>query len=158
MIEKVIFIFGVRWPHFLRNGHSPKFLFLPFSRKMLLSSKKLLDEKIFKTSFPIKKVIFIFVARPSLSFKREKGLGLYKYAFFLPFYWKIQFFFKLLNNKIFNTLICDEKSYVNFWGKTPTFPKKGSNVYPVFHTLFGKYCFFKIICWIKKYSASNLWY
>ncbi len=25
-------------------------------------------------------------------------------------------------------LICNKKSYVNFWGKTPSFPKKFSNV------------------------------
>ncbi len=43
----------------------------PFSPKMLLSLKKLLDEKIFKISFSIKKVIFIFVARHPLPFKRD---------------------------------------------------------------------------------------
>ncbi len=40
---------------------------------MLFFSEKLLNEKIFKTSFPIKKVISIFVAGRPLSFKRDLG-------------------------------------------------------------------------------------
>ncbi len=43
-------------------SHSPNF-FHQFSSKKLLFSKKLLNEKILNTSFPIKKVIFIFVVR-----------------------------------------------------------------------------------------------
>ncbi len=41
---------------------TPKIFFPPFSPKMLFFSKKLSDEKNIQTSFPIKKVIFIFVA------------------------------------------------------------------------------------------------
>ncbi len=42
---------------------SPKTLFSRFSQKMSFSSKKLLNEKIFETSFHLKKVVFILVAR-----------------------------------------------------------------------------------------------
>ncbi len=51
----------------------PPKIFFPFSPKMLLFPKKLLDKKIFKTSFPIKKVIFFLVARRLLPFKRDLG-------------------------------------------------------------------------------------
>ncbi len=51
---------------------TPKFFPL-FSPKTLLFLEKLLNEKIFKTSFPIKKVIFIFVAGCPLPFKRDVG-------------------------------------------------------------------------------------
>ncbi len=63
-----------------------KFFFSIFSRRMLLSSKKLWYEKIFETSFPIKKVIFIFVVRRPLRFKRDLAP---KNGFSL-FSWKIQ--------------------------------------------------------------------
>ncbi len=73
-----------------KNGHVPKIFFRHFFRKLLFSSKKLLDEKIFKTSFPIKKVIFIFVARcPLLS----KGTWLPKIVFH-SFLGKYSFFLK----------------------------------------------------------------
>ncbi len=49
----------------------PPKIFLLFFQKMLFSSKKLLDEKIFQTTFPMKKVIFIFITRRPLSFKRD---------------------------------------------------------------------------------------
>ncbi len=48
----------------------PKNLFLPFSQKMLVFLEKLLVEKIFKTSFPINKDIFIFIAKCPFLFKR----------------------------------------------------------------------------------------
>ncbi len=51
---------------------SPK-IFSPLSPKILLFSKKFLNDKIFETSFPIKKFIFILVARRLLSFKRDLG-------------------------------------------------------------------------------------
>ncbi len=41
----------------------PHNFFSPFSWKMLLSSKRLSDKKIFETSVLIEKVIFIFFAR-----------------------------------------------------------------------------------------------
>ncbi len=68
-------------------SYPPKF-FSPFFRKIYLFSKKLLDEKIFKTSFPIKNVIFIFAAKCPLLFRRvlapKNG--------FLPFSRKIPLF------------------------------------------------------------------
>ncbi len=62
---------------------APKFFSL-FSPKMLLFSNKFLSEKIFKTSFPIKKVIFIFIAERSLP----------SITVVLPFSRKIVFFEK----------------------------------------------------------------
>ncbi len=80
--------------------------FYPFSPKMLLFSKKLLNEKIFKTSFPIKKIIFIFIAGRVLPFKRDLGPK----SSFLPFSQKITAFLKkLLNDKIFNSSFVIEK-------------------------------------------------
>ncbi len=54
--------FSVRWTHAQKYDHAPhpKKIFSPFSRKILPSSKKLLDEKIFKTSFSIEKVVISF--------------------------------------------------------------------------------------------------
>ncbi len=68
----------------------PKIFFSEFSWKIPLSSKKRLDEKIFKISFPIKKVIFIFIARCPFP---SKGTWPPKivFHFFLGkynFYWK----------------------------------------------------------------------
>ncbi len=51
----------------------PHKIFSPFSPKILLFSKKLLNDEIFETSFPIKKVILVLVARRLLSFKRDLG-------------------------------------------------------------------------------------
>ncbi len=58
----------------------------------MFSLKKLLHEKIFKTSFPIRKVISVFVAKHSLPFKMDLAP---KYSFFL-FSVKIQFSLKKL--------------------------------------------------------------
>ncbi len=58
---------------------SHKIFFTPFSPRKLLFSKKLLNKKIFKTSFTIRKVIFIFVARPPPSL--QKRLRLQKWFF-----------------------------------------------------------------------------
>ncbi len=49
---------------------------------MFLFSEKLLNEKIFKTSFPIKKAVFIFVAGRLLPFKRDSGPRNYGFAVF----------------------------------------------------------------------------
>ncbi len=97
--------------------------FFPLSPKILLFSKKLLNDKIFETSFPIKKFIFILVSRRLLSFKRDLGPrnGFLGFPRKITHFWK-----KLVNHKIFNTLFVI-KSYVNFRGKTPSFPKKLSN-------------------------------
>ncbi len=105
-----------------------------FSKNVAFYKKKLLDEKIFKDSFPTKKVIFIFVARHHLPFKRDLAPGNGFCHFrkrFLPFSQKIQFFFlkkQPLSNKIFRTSFVIKKSYPNFWGKTTPFSKKSSNV------------------------------
>ncbi len=110
-IKKVIFIFSVRWPLLLKNNHVPQKFFPPFSPKMLLFLKKLLDEKIFKTSFSIKKVIFIFVARCPLPFKRDLDL----INGFLSFSPKIQIFLKKpLCNKIFRTTFVIKKVILIF--------------------------------------------
>ncbi len=69
---------------------SPKNFFPRFPPKMLLFSKKLLNEKIFKTSFSLKKVIFIFIARHPLPLKETRPPG----NSFLPFSQKIQLFLK----------------------------------------------------------------
>ncbi len=129
---------------------SPKNFFLWFSPKMLLFSKKLLNGKIFKTSFPIKKVIFIFAAWRPVPFKKELGPR----NGFLPFFQKIQLFFlkNRLNNKIFITSFVSKKSYVNFWCKAPSFLKKLSNVLPKqFFTVFSvnTFFFFQKNCWTK---------
>ncbi len=91
-----------------------------FSPKMLFFSKKLFHEKIFKFHIPPPKKKFIFVTRHTLRFKRD----LASRNGFLSFSPKIQLFLKNPpSNKIFRI-----KSYFNFWGKTPPFPKKLSNV------------------------------
>ncbi len=115
----------------------PKNLFSTFSPNMLLFLKKLLDEKIFKTLFPIKKVIFIFVVRRPFP-SDENG--------FLPVFSKIQLFLKkLLNNKIFSSSfvikkvmlifgarsllsikslqVCHQNSFSRFSRKVPLFSK-----------------------------------
>ncbi len=51
---------------------SPKIFFSIFNKNVVFS-EKLLNEKIFQTSFPIKKIIFIFVAERPLPFKRDLG-------------------------------------------------------------------------------------
>ncbi len=120
-----------------KKWSSPLKFFPPFSTKMLLFSKKLLDEKLFETSFSIKKVILIFVARyPPFSSKETWAPE----TVFCHFLKKYSFFFlKVLNNKIFNTLFVIKKSYGNFWNKTPPFPKKSSNVLPKqFFTIFSE--------------------
>ncbi len=66
--------------------------------EQLLFSKKLLNEKIFETSFPIKKVIFIFVVRRLLPFKRDSAP---RNGFYAVFSENIAFFEKLSNKKIF---------------------------------------------------------
>ncbi len=52
--------------------HPPKKKISLLSQRMILSSKKLLYEKVFETSFPIKKVIFIFVIRHPLPFPSRR--------------------------------------------------------------------------------------
>ncbi len=127
MIKKVIFIFSVRWPLLLKNACHQKIFFTIFSKKVAFL-KKLWDDKIFKTLFPIKKrVIFVLVARRPLPFKRNLGSK----NSFLAFSHKIELFLKkLLNKKIFRTSFVIKKSYVGCRGKTPPFSKKLSNVPP----------------------------
>ncbi len=100
---------------------SPKIFYL-FFRKMLHSLKKLLNEKILKISFHIKKVIFILVARHPIPLKMtwapERGFHR-KYCFF---------FEKTVKLENILYLICDKKGYVNFLDKTPSVPKKLPNV------------------------------
>ncbi len=49
----------------------PQKIFFVNSSKNVAFFEKLLDEKIFKISFPIKKVIFIFAVKHPLPFKRD---------------------------------------------------------------------------------------
>ncbi len=105
---------------------SPKF-FSIFS-KIVVFLEKLLHEKMFQTSFLIKKGYIHFRCRtpPSL----QKRLGPQK-LLFCRFLRKYSFFLKiLLNNKVFSTSFVIKKSYVNFWHKMPLFPKKMSKVPP----------------------------
>ncbi len=78
----------------------PPKIFSPLSPKILFFSKKLLSDKIFETSFLIKRFIFILVARRLLSFKRDLGPrnGFLAFSQKITHFWK-----KLVNNKIFNT-------------------------------------------------------
>ncbi len=66
----------------LKNWSCPPKIF-PFSWKMLIYSNKLLDEKTFKTPFPIKRVKLIFISKRSFPFKRDSGLPQRFFAFFL---------------------------------------------------------------------------
>ncbi len=68
---------------------SDKHVFPHFLGKCYIYRKKLLDEKIFKTTFSIKKVKLIFVTRRPLPFKKD----LAPKNSFLLFSWKIQLFF-----------------------------------------------------------------
>ncbi len=79
LIKKVLFIFSVRWPLFLKNGHvPPKFFFTIFSKNVAFF-EKIVERKIFKTSFPIKKnnIRFRCQTAPSL----QKRLGPQKWFF-----------------------------------------------------------------------------
>ncbi len=78
-------------PSLKKCSCSTKMFFHIFSENVAFS-KKLLDKKIFDTSFPIKKVIFIFIASLPLPYKRDlaprNGYSvirsfLEKYSFFL---------------------------------------------------------------------------
>ncbi len=89
-------------------------IFSPLSPKILLFSKKLLNDKILETSFPIKKFIFILVRRQTPPFL-QKRLGGPRNGF-LAFSQKITHFWKkLVNNKIFDRyLICNKKVMLIF--------------------------------------------
>ncbi len=73
MIKKIIFNFGIRWspPPSSKKLLYPSKNFLPYSKKMLHSLKKLLDEKIFKASCPIKKDMWCDPANRTLSWKMK---------------------------------------------------------------------------------------
>ncbi len=60
MIKKSYIHFWLKMTPSPKNGHDRQKFFPLFSQKMLLSSKKLLDEKTFKTLFLIKKGYFHF--------------------------------------------------------------------------------------------------
>ncbi len=50
-------------------------------------------------------------------------------------------------------LICGKKGYINFWGKTPPFPKNGQMCLQKSFSLFSKSCFLWKFCRIKIYST-----
>ncbi len=120
---------------------SPKNFFLIFSKNIAFF-EKIVKWKKFKISFPIKKAMFIFVAKRLFLYKRD----LAPKQFFVIFSENYNFFWKkLLNNKIFNTSFVIKNSYANFWGKTPPFSKKLSNVSPkkFFTVVSGNTAFFE---------------
>ncbi len=101
--------------------------FFPHFLQKYCFFKTIVIWKNIQTSFPIKKIVFIFVVKRLLFFKRD----LRPRNGFLAFSQKITpFFLKiLLNNRICNTSFMI-KSYVTFWHKTPPFSRKLSNVTP----------------------------
>ncbi len=79
---------------------------------MLLFSKKLLDEKMFKTSFPLKKG-YIHFHRQTGSFPSKETCA--PEMVFCRFLRKLLLFFKkLLNNKLFNTSFMIKKVMLIF--------------------------------------------
>ncbi len=70
-IIKVIFTFVARRPFPFKRDLSPRNGFLPFSRKIQLFLKKLLNNKIFSTEFVIEKDMLIFGSTPLLSLKNR---------------------------------------------------------------------------------------
>ncbi len=118
ILKKVIFIFSVRWP-LLKNGHVPQNFFHHFLQKRCFFRKNI------QSLIPIKKVIFIFVAGCLLPFKKDSCPRNCGFAVFSE---NTAFLKKLLNNEVFSTSFMIKKSYVNFWRKTPPFPKKLSKV------------------------------
>ncbi len=113
--------------------------FSQFSRKMLLSLEKLLDEKIFKISFPVKKVILIFVARRLFPSKR----AWLPETVFHHFLGKCSIpSKKLLVEKMFKISFLIKK-VILFSSPDVPFPLKGT--WPpvmVFQPFLRKYCFF----------------
>ncbi len=89
----------------------PQKFFFPFSPKILLFSKKLLNEKIFKSSFPIKKgyIHFRHQTPPSL----QKRLRPQK-RFFAVFSENYNFFWKNCLLIIFNTSFVIKKVMLIF--------------------------------------------
>ncbi len=79
--KKVIFIFVAGRPLPFKRDLGPRNWVLPFSQKIQLFLKKLLNNKVFSTSFGIKKVMLIFGARRSLK-NCQKYLQKYFYHLF----------------------------------------------------------------------------
>ncbi len=118
---------------------TPKF-FLHFLKKVCFFLKKLLNEKIFKISFVIKKVVFIFVVKHPLPFKRNLGPR----NGFLRFSQKIQLFLKkLLNNEILSISVAIKKIMLIFETRH-LLSLNNHQMLPktVFHCFLGKYRYF----------------
>ncbi len=94
---------------------SPENFFPHFLQKCCLFWKKLLNEKIFKTLFPIKKGYIHFPRQTPLPFKRDLAAR----NGFPLFSQKMQLFLKkLLNNNLFNTsLVMNTKVMLIFGPK-----------------------------------------
>ncbi len=121
----------------------PKF-FPHFLQKCGFFRKKLLNEKIFETSFPTKKVTFIFIVRHPFPSRGTWPLE----TVFCIFLRKLRLFLKkLLNDKVFDSSFAIKKSYVNFWCETSPFPKKLS-IAPVKQFIAVS---LKIILFLKKF-------
>ncbi len=124
-------------------------IFFPIFSKNVAYFEKIVKLKNIQNLFSHKKGYIHFRRRTSPAL--QKRLGPQKLGWL--FSQKIQpFLKKLLNNNGIRYLICDKKSYVNFWRKMPTFPKKLSNV-PLKQFFTENTAFFeKNNCLIKKYS------
>ncbi len=103
-------------------------IFFPIFSKNVAFLEKLLNVKIFKTSFLLKKRLYSFSSPGDVPFPSKETWA--PETVVLPFSQKIQpLLKKLLNIKVFYTFVI-KKSYVNFWRKTPPFSKKLLKVPP----------------------------
>ncbi len=113
-----------------------------FPRKLQLLLKKLLNNKIFNSSFAIKKVTLILAQDASFPEKFVKCTSKTVFhRFFFPE--NTAFFEKLVEYKDIQHLICDKNGYIHFWCKmTPdrsTFSKNTifSIIKPINFFFFG---------------------
>ncbi len=113
-MKNVILIFSVRW-HFLLKNVPPKY-FPPFSPKIFIFSKKLLNEKILKTHFWLKRLYSFSSQDASFPSKETWALEMIFYRFLR----KLQLFLKkLLNNKIFSISFVIKKVTLIFGVRWP---------------------------------------
>ncbi len=129
-------------PLYLKNGHVPQKLFFAVALENIAFFEKIVQWNLFKTSFPTKKVILIFIARYPLPPK-------FPQIIFLSFFQKYCFF-----RKNIRYLILNGKGYINFWCKI-TFSKKMLLSPKIFFAIcLGNYCFHFKDC-MKKYSKPH---
>ncbi len=112
-VKKVIFIFLARRPLPFKRDLGPWNGFSLFSQKIQLFLKKLLNNKIFNTSFVIK-VMLIFGPRRLFSLK---NCQMRRQNSFSRCSQKNPLFSKKLNKKIFSIYFLIKKGYIHFWHK-----------------------------------------